>query len=372
MIQYLNYLTTYYWKIVAWDSYGESTAGSLWVFSTKANSPPVFGTPSPANGSSGNPLSFTWSIPINDPDSNTFSWSIQCSNGQTNSGTGATNGTKTLSLSGLTLSTTYTIWVNATDPGGSGLYTRKWYTFTTLSDSTPPTTTISFTGTLGENSWYIGPVTITLTATDDITGVDYTMYKLDSGSLELYTIPFTVSDDRLHTIEYYSVDNSGNTESVKSADFKIDQMPPMTTHTFSGDVGKNGWYLNVDILLNAIDNTSGVNHIYFKIDSDDWTEYTVPVVFTSDGTHTLEYYSVDNAGNEETVKGPFTFKLDQTKPEITLTKLQIDLFTIKFIAEVSDGVSGVDMSSSPLLEIYNIMIPWLLMNGPGAGLELRP
>jgi hypothetical protein len=245
-------------------------------------------------------------------------------------------------LSGLTLSTTYTVWVNATDPGGSGLYTRKWYTFTTLLDSTPPTTTISFTGTLGENSWYIGPVTITLTATDDMTGVDYTMYKLDSGSWNIYTIPFTVSDDRIHTIEYYSVDNSGNTESVKSADFKIDQMPPMTTHTFSGDVGKNGWYLNGNILLNAIDNTSGVNHIYFKIDNGDWTEYTNPVVLDSDGTHTLEYYSVDNAGNLEAVKGPFTFKLDQTKPDITLTKLQIDLFTIKFIAEVSDGASGVD------------------------------
>jgi hypothetical protein len=66
------------------------------------------------------------------------------------------------------------------------------------------------------------------------------------------------------------------------------------------------------------------------------------VVFSSDGIHTLEYYSVDNAGNEEPVKGPITFKLDSTPPEITLTKLQIDLFTIKFIAEVSDEVSGVD------------------------------
>jgi hypothetical protein len=338
----LNYLTTYYWKIIAWDSYGESTAGSLWVFSTKANSPPVFGTPSPANGSTGNLLSFTWSIPINDPDSNTFSWSIQCSNGQTNSGTGATNGTKTLSLSGLTLSTTYIVWVNATDPGGSGLYTRKWYTFTTLSDSTPPITTISFTGTLGENSWYIGPVTITLTATDDITGVDYTMYKLDSGSWNIYTSPFAVSDDQIHTIEYYSVDNSGNTESVKSADFKIDQMPPMTTHTISGDVGKDGWYRNINIYFNAIDNTSGVAHTFCRLDSGTWIEYTAPIVLSSDGIHTLEYYSIDHAGNQEPIKGPFTLKLDQTKPEITLTKLQIDLFTIKFIAEVSDGVSGVD------------------------------
>ena len=91
------------------------------------NTPPVFSSPSPANGSTGNLLSLSWSIPINDPEGDQFSWTIQCSNGQTNSGTGATNGTKSLALTGLTYSTTYKVWVNATDPTGSGLYTRKWY-----------------------------------------------------------------------------------------------------------------------------------------------------------------------------------------------------------------------------------------------------
>ena len=45
--------------------------------------PPVFGIPSPADGSTGNPLSFSWNIPINDPEGNKFTWTIQCSNGQT-------------------------------------------------------------------------------------------------------------------------------------------------------------------------------------------------------------------------------------------------------------------------------------------------
>jgi hypothetical protein len=93
------------------------------------NDPPVFGMPSPTNGSTGNSLSFSWSIPINDPEGNTLRWTVQCSNGQTNSATGASNGTKSLSLSGLAYSTVYKVWVNATDETGSGLYTRKWYTF---------------------------------------------------------------------------------------------------------------------------------------------------------------------------------------------------------------------------------------------------
>jgi hypothetical protein len=98
----------------------------------------VFGVPSPVNGSTGNLLSLTWGIPINDPEGNTFSWTIQCNNGQTNSGSGAANGTKTLALSGLAYSTTYKVWVNATDPTGSGLYTRKWYGFTTAEEPNSP------------------------------------------------------------------------------------------------------------------------------------------------------------------------------------------------------------------------------------------
>ena len=114
-------------------------SGSAYVFTKgSGNQPPVFGTPTPANDSTNNPLSFTWSIPINDTEGDQFSWTIQCSNGQTNSGTGASNGTKSLTISGLAYTTTYKVWVNATDPNGSGLYTRKWYTFTTQQQPNVP------------------------------------------------------------------------------------------------------------------------------------------------------------------------------------------------------------------------------------------
>jgi len=112
----------------------------LYTFTTKpGNSQPVFGAPSLVNGSTGEQLSLNWSIRISDPEGNAFSWAIQCSNGQGTNGFGASNGTKSLNLSGLTYSTTYNVWVNATNPTGSGLYTRSWYTFTTRgSGNNPP------------------------------------------------------------------------------------------------------------------------------------------------------------------------------------------------------------------------------------------
>ncbi|HWR27807.1 MAG TPA: PKD domain-containing protein [Candidatus Thermoplasmatota archaeon] len=135
----LAYATTYKVWVNATDPpSGSGIYNRKWyTFTTKTSLPPVFGTPSPANGSTNNPLSFSWSISINDLDGDTFSWTIQCSNGQTNSGSGSTNGTKTLSLSGLAYSSTYKVWVNATDPGGSGVYTRRWYTFSTIVNLPP-------------------------------------------------------------------------------------------------------------------------------------------------------------------------------------------------------------------------------------------
>ncbi len=215
--------------------------------------------------------------------------------------------------------------------------------FTTGTDQQPPTTTVTLNGTIGNNGWYISDVTITLTATDDLSGVNKTMYKIDEGNWMMYTAPFTVSIEGTHTLLYYSVDNAGNMEQTKVTYFKIDQIPPHTTHYISGTVGHNGWYIGAPtIILTAIDNTSGVNHIFYKIDSGGWVEYTAPVMFVSEGIHTLEYFSVDTAGNIEQVQGPFTFKFDVTPPSITLTKEKIGLNQEKFTAEVNDGASGID------------------------------
>jgi PKD repeat protein len=138
--------------------------GHYYYLTTAKNQPPIFGTPTPSDNSINNPLSFTWSIPINDPNGNKFSWTIQCSNKQTNSGTATSNGIKSLSLSGLYYSTPYIVWVNATDPTppGSGNWTNGSYSFTTKANpppvyGTPTPANNSITGLLNL-SWSI-PIT---------------------------------------------------------------------------------------------------------------------------------------------------------------------------------------------------------------------
>jgi hypothetical protein len=68
---------------------------------------------------------------------------------------------------------------------------------------------------------YISPVEVTLTATDDNSGVDFTKYKIDTGNWTTYVAPFMVPDDGAHIVYYYSVDKIGNTEAQKSTTFTI-------------------------------------------------------------------------------------------------------------------------------------------------------
>lgn len=89
---------------------------------------------------------------------------------------------------------------------------------TPAEDVLPPITSCELQGDL-QNDVYIGEVLVILSAIDDSSGVNFTMYKIDNGSYERYTSPFIVSDLGLHVITFYSEDNSGNIEDPKECVF---------------------------------------------------------------------------------------------------------------------------------------------------------
>jgi hypothetical protein len=104
----------------------------------------------------------------------------------------------------------------------------------TVVDVTPPVTTIQFVGDAGEYDWYYSDVEVTLTATDDCSGVASTMYSLDGLTWMLYTDPFVLMDPGEHTIHFYSIDNAGNIEDTKTSTIKISKY----TRTFVRGSGK--------------------------------------------------------------------------------------------------------------------------------------
>ena len=90
----------------------------------------------------------------------------------------------------------------------------------------PPLTNLSLDGPKASTDWFIGPVTVSLDATDDF-GLSETEYQLDDAADWMpYTGAFTVTAQGNHTIRFRSTDGGGNTEETRIDTFRIDSTPP--------------------------------------------------------------------------------------------------------------------------------------------------
>ncbi len=73
----LEFDTTYYWQIVAWDEYGLSTSGPIWNFTTRDNNPPnTPRNPNPSNGETEVSIYTSLSWTGGDPDGDNVFYDI--------------------------------------------------------------------------------------------------------------------------------------------------------------------------------------------------------------------------------------------------------------------------------------------------------
>jgi hypothetical protein len=98
---------------------------------------------------------------------------------------------------------------------------EDWTDETVKIDTTDPTTTSTLDGEQ-EDGVYVEPVTVTLDADDESSGVAETEYKLDDGSWTTYDGSFQIEDDGNHTLAYRSTDVAGNQEAASEESFEID------------------------------------------------------------------------------------------------------------------------------------------------------
>jgi hypothetical protein len=123
--------------------------------------------------------------------------------------------------------------------------------------------------------------------------------------------------------------------------------------------GDNNWYTrSVDVEITATDplcpdpclgTSSGLKEIHYII--NEGSEVVVPgdiaeFKLTADGVHLVEYWAVDNAGNEE---DPFTFEIaiDKTAPTVSLIYNAYQdeatgAWKVDFTAAVTEQTSGTN------------------------------
>jgi len=152
-------------------------------------------------------------------------------------------------------------------------------------------------------------------------GIRATTYRVDGGTWADYaaTGPFTAGVEGVHAIEWYSVDNAGNVESVKNASLRVDDTPPRTTLSI-GDpkypAARTFVTSATALTLAATDGGAmpvGVASTQFRVDGGAWVPYGSVVMLSGDGPHLLEYQSADWLGNTETTGGR-DITVDDTPP----------------------------------------------------------
>ncbi|MFH9431890.1 OmpL47-type beta-barrel domain-containing protein [Streptomyces sp. NPDC017615] len=209
--------------------------------------------------------------------------------------------------------------LTVTEPGGE--------------DTTAPTASAKVEGQKNADGAYVGSATVTVSASDDASGVKSIEYAVgEDGPWQAYTAPVVVDQVGSHTLRYRATDQAGNVAAAKSVTFSVvapptdDTTAPETSATVSGEKDADGNYLTMaTVTVTASDTGSGVNTIEYALGADGaWQPYTAPVMVHAVGSHTVRYRATDRAGNAAAEKS-VAFKVvappaeDTTAPETSAT-----------------------------------------------------
>jgi parallel beta-helix repeat protein len=153
----------------------------------------------------------------------------------------------------------------------------------TVMDSTPPTTVHDY-----DCLWHTADFTITLTATDDSSGVAETYYKTNDDPTKTVSAdgqPLITTEGASNKIEYWSADNAGNEELPHRilTGIKLDKTIPsigVPSRDPAGDVQPGQ---SVNVSLNVTDATSQVKNasLYYSLNNATTWELPTPMNYNA-------------------------------------------------------------------------------------------
>jgi hypothetical protein len=164
-------------------------------------------------------------------------------------------------------------------------------------DTTAPELTIEALGTQGGSGWFVTPVTIRATASDDRDvrmRVDIATGSADWTTHEnAYRVDAVVAEDGLTAVTARATDAAGNVSATAAAEVRIDTAAPQVVGAFDPE-GRT-------VTASASDGGSGIAAIEYAIDAPTgWQSYVAPVAL--DGArHVVHLRARDVAGNVSTL-----------------------------------------------------------------------
>jgi hypothetical protein len=141
-------------------------------------------------------------------------------------------------------------------------------------------------------------------------------------AVENFTFTAEASISETSTIVVRGINSVCNVEPTNTTHtVTVDATPPVTSlelsHPNYETVSTIYVSRNTTFTLIATDDISGVDKIYYKVDSESWKQYAEPFTLESlpDGAYTIYFYSVDKLGHEEATRS-FNLTIDNTEPNV--------------------------------------------------------
>ncbi|MEK7287814.1 MAG: Ig-like domain-containing protein [Elusimicrobiota bacterium] len=253
-------------------------------------------------------------------------------------------------------------------------------------DPKAPLSKVAIEGTMGAAGYFVSPARCHLTASDTLSGISKTYFRVDANAWESlsssvtaswnlgfsdwqnYASAITVAATGNHTIEYYSMDKTGNVEESKKIEFKIDVTPAVSVITkpatgsalatlaaIKGSSSDEGSGLaNVEISLR-----SQITELYLApkewqsqeawLTADDQSLWSLALPLAlEEGRYEARSRAKDKAGNIQISSGNVKFIIDRTAPQsqISLTGSAGDngwfISAVQAVFSSSDNLSGVE------------------------------
>ena len=165
-------------------------------------------------------------------------------------------------------------------------------------------------------------VNVTLSCSDSGSGCASTQYNLDSGGWANYSSPITITGEASHSLQFYSVDVAGNTETTQTVNVVIDLTAPSSASISLPD------YTNSATPTFSL-SASGAGQMRFSCNGTDFsspvsygTSYSGFNITSGEGscnsnneTKTIHAQFGDNAGNWSSTASDTTV-FDTTNPSV--------------------------------------------------------
>ncbi len=178
-------------------------------------------------------------------------------------------------------------------------------------DVTIPVVNAVYPAVNGSNGWHItSPVGVSASGSDAISGLASAQIAVNGG---VWQSNASLTDG-MYTADFLAVDNAGNSATI-SATIQVDATPPTVNPRIPSPDGWNDWFVTapVNVSIEGADGLSGLSSALVSVNG----EAGQPSASLTDGVYTIDFTSIDNAGNSVTETR--TVKVDTVKPTSKFT-----------------------------------------------------